>query len=65
MMFEKKISITAQTVDDALALICLVGLHWALPCWSPLAMLWNQFTLFSSLIFACCDFIERNAPKNF
>ena len=28
-------------------------------------MLWPWFTLLSSLIFACCDFIERNAPKSF
>lgn len=52
MMFEKRISITQQTVDNTLVLVHLAGLCWPSPCWS-------------SLIFACCDFIERSTPKNF
>jgi len=45
VIFGKNISITQQTVDDALVLICLAGLHWASPCWSPLMTLWHWFTL--------------------
>ena len=54
-------------VDNIVALVCLGvllvfdGLCW---CWSSLMMLWHWFTLPSSLIIICHDFIERNTPKN-
>ena len=38
------------------------GLHWL---WSSQITLWNWFTLISYLIFTCCNFVERNTPKNF
>ena len=52
-----------QTVDNALALFAL-QLCWAsLTPTSPTTLLqWS--VLLSSLIFACLDFRERNAPKN-
>lgn len=43
-------SITQQTMDHALSLIHLAGLHWASSWWSSLIMFWHWFTLFSSLI---------------
>jgi predicted MPP superfamily phosphohydrolase len=50
--------------DSGTTLVHLAGLHWD--------FLMLDFTddaselvhLLSSLIFACCDFIERNSPKN-
>ena len=60
IMFGTSITITQQTVDYVLALVHLAGL-----CWASLMMLLHWFALLSLLIFACCDFIERNTPKNF
>jgi hypothetical protein len=47
------------------ALPLFADLPWALLTWSSLMMLWHWFTLPSSLIIVGCDFIERNAPKDF
>ena len=33
--------------------------------WAVGHAVWHWFALPSLLIIACCDFIERNAPKNF
>ena len=59
----ERISITQQTVDEALALVRLAGLCWAL------LMLGHanntvSFALPSLLIILCQDFVERNTLKN-
>jgi hypothetical protein len=44
-------------------LLIFVGLCW---CWSSLAMLCGiSSPCWSLLVIVCCDFIERNTPKNF
>ena len=62
IMFGKSISIIQQwTTISTGPLVCLTlfaGLYWA-------SLLLHWFTLLSSLIFACHDFIEKNIPKSF
>ena len=70
MIFGKGINITQQTVNDTVrrwfALPLFAGLLWALLMlvFTDYAV-WHWFTLPSSLIIVGCDFIERNAPKDF
>lgn len=42
---ERLLSITQQTADDMLALVCLADLFGASPCSSPLLTLWHWLTL--------------------
>lgn len=60
-MFGKGISITQQTVDDAIALVGLATLRW-----SSLTILWLWFFLPSLLIIAyVTSRLRRNSPNNF
>lgn len=54
-------SITQHTMGDTVALVYLPGLLWA----SSLMTLFPWFTLLSSLILTCIDFIEKSTLKNF
>lgn len=57
-----------QTVDSTgigsacHSLLGFVGLCWR---WSLITTLWHWFTLPLSPIIICCDFVEKNSPKNF
>jgi len=68
-MFGESVSVTQQTVNDTLALVPLTTLCWSWLCSTDTGLGWWHSSigspLLSSLIFACRDFVERSAPKNF
>lgn len=61
---ECRYNIVDSALDGAPVLVYLagLGLRWH---WSSLMIPWHWFSLLPSSIFACHNFVERHAPKNF